>query len=100
MIFEAFTQEDSTVSRRYGGSGLGLTISNRLAQLLGGTLQLSSQPGKGSIFSLFIPFERTDYSSPEQPLKRWIHRRLRPILQNNTPCSFLLWMTMTSIFVW
>jgi len=64
MIFEAFTQEDSTVSRRYGGSGLGLTISNRLAQLLGGTLQLSSQPGKGSIFSLFIPFERTDYSSP------------------------------------
>jgi len=63
MIFEAFTQEDSTISRRYGGSGLGLAISNRLAQLLGGTLQLSSQPGKGSIFSLFIPFERTDYIS-------------------------------------
>jgi len=59
-IFEAFTQADSTISRRYGGSGLGLTISQHLAQLMGGVLELKSQPGKGSVFSLFIPLERID----------------------------------------
>jgi signal transduction histidine kinase len=55
MIFEAFTQADSTASRRYGGSGLGLAISNRLAKLMGGLIELKSQPGEGSTFSLLIP---------------------------------------------
>lgn len=49
-IFQAFSQEDGTVTKRYGGTGLGLTISNRLLALMGSQLQLKSSPGKGSRF--------------------------------------------------
>lgn len=51
-LFEPFVQADETVARRYGGSGLGLSISRELAQLLGGTLTVRSQPGAGSAFTL------------------------------------------------
>lgn len=54
-IFEVFKQEDGSISRKYGGSGLGLAISRQLAELLGGTLELNSEKGKGSCFTLRIP---------------------------------------------
>ena len=49
-IFEAFSQEDGSTTKKYGGTGLGLTISNKLLALMGSRLQLSSQPGTGSKF--------------------------------------------------
>jgi CheY-like chemotaxis protein len=54
-IFEAFQQADGSTSRRYGGTGLGLTISRQLAELLGGRILLHSDPGQGAEFSLLLP---------------------------------------------
>ncbi len=55
-IFQPFTQADSSISRKYGGTGLGLTISRRLAELMGGELTVKSKPGTGSTFFITLPF--------------------------------------------
>jgi two-component system sensor histidine kinase TorS len=59
-VFEAFTQTDASITRRFGGTGLGLSISRRFAETMGGTLNVESEAGHGSVFTLKLPLGRAD----------------------------------------
>jgi len=70
-IFDQFTQADNSVTRRYGGSGLGTTISRQLIGLMGGRIELQSREGEGCTFIITVPFRKQD--------KRAKKRKLSPI---------------------
>ena len=92
QVFRSFEQADNSYSRAYGGSGLGLTISNELATLMGGRMWAASQPGQGSTFHCVIAFEPwtkkiTDYlltttSLTETQLQHVLVAARRSIIDN------------------
>lgn len=66
QVFEAYTQADKTIARRFGGTGLGMTITKEIIEQMGGTITLRSESGKGTVFALTLPIEDIDTKSPRQ----------------------------------
>jgi signal transduction histidine kinase/CheY-like chemotaxis protein/HPt (histidine-containing phosphotransfer) domain-containing protein len=88
-IFESFTQADGSTTRRYGGTGLGLTISRQLVESMGGRLGLESEPGKGSTFWVELPLER-QAAPPDRPAPPAGLRGLRVLVVDDNATNRLV----------
>jgi CheY-like chemotaxis protein len=89
QIFESFTQADNSTTRKYGGTGLGLTISRHLAELMEGSLKVESELHKGSAFSLHLPLQITDERPFVLPASRGVLREVLVIDDNETNCRLM-----------
>ncbi len=94
-IFDRFTQVDSGDSRKYGGTGLGLSICKQLTQLMEGTIQVASELGKGSTFTVTLPFSTPTAAAADYPPQGvcdvpLVAARPHPQAQPSTPVTLLL----------
>jgi CheY-like chemotaxis protein len=88
-VFESFTQADSSTTRKFGGSGLGLTISKSLAELMGGNLKAESEYGKGSVFTLRLTLEIADEHPRIESGSKESLRNVLVIDDNITNCKLM-----------
>lgn len=96
-IFQAFTQVDGSISKKYGGTGLGLTISNSILGMMNSSLQVESIPGQGSTFYFDVSFKTenkvSDCSSPDEIIKTSKHPYIILVAEDN-PVNMLLTRTL------
>jgi signal transduction histidine kinase/CheY-like chemotaxis protein len=92
-VFERFTQSDSSTARRYGGTGLGLALSQEFAQLMGGRLSAESMDGVGSTFTLLLALERRAAPAspgPQPTAGRIDQRALRVLVAEDNPTNQMI----------
>ncbi|MEO5360471.1 MAG: ATP-binding protein [Nitrospirota bacterium] len=94
-IFEAFTQADSSTTRRFGGTGLGTTISRQLVELMGGSIWLESELGKGSVFYFTVKLTPTQYMPGDAPdvAESKLQKTLRVLVAEDIEENILLLKT-------
>jgi PAS domain S-box-containing protein len=86
-LFQAFSQADSSTTRRYGGTGLGLAISNQLAGLMGGRITVESSPAKGSCFTLFLLLPPASLPLAEPPAQPEVRLQGRILVVEDHPVN-------------
>jgi CheY-like chemotaxis protein/anti-sigma regulatory factor (Ser/Thr protein kinase) len=88
-VFDAFTQADSTPTRRHGGSGLGLTVVRELASLMGGELDVHSEPGAGSVFGFEVQLRlaTAPEPAPSEPADELLRPGARVLLAEDDPVN-------------
>ncbi|QTA82836.1 Signal transduction response regulator, receiver domain histidine kinase, Hpt-like [Desulfonema limicola] len=86
-LFHAFTQADGSITRRYGGTGLGLVICRHLAELMGGEISASSIPGRGSSFSFTAQFKRQPYHKERALVPKYDLRGIRVLIADDNETS-------------
>jgi signal transduction histidine kinase/HPt (histidine-containing phosphotransfer) domain-containing protein/ActR/RegA family two-component response regulator len=86
-LFQAFSQADSSTTRRYGGTGLGLAVSKQLAELMGGRLLVDSEPGKGSCFTLMLMLPPTTLPLAELPAQPVVQLQGRILVVEDHPVN-------------
>ncbi|MCF8483136.1 MAG: response regulator [Rhodospirillum sp.] len=89
-LFERFTQADVSIVRRFGGSGLGLTISRRLATMMGGTVTAESSPGRGSVFMIRARLPEAEESLVRDHTMRESRKLVPPRMPNGRPFRLLV----------
>jgi two-component system, sensor histidine kinase and response regulator len=89
-LFEAFQQADASTTRKYGGTGLGLTISRRLAQLMGTDIDVTSRPGEGSTFGFTIRLNKSGVSSIRHPLEANLSGQRVLVIDDNSHARAVL----------
>lgn len=90
QIFEAYTQADKSIARRFGGTGLGMTITKEIIELMGGTISLRSESGKGTVFALTLPIDTASSQNDSGALVEQILEDAKPEPTNYSALRILV----------